>query len=128
MHDTIKMSDKDVGYVYCSFEFKKDLNGKRVPVASFVDIPFNADRLIHSNYISSNSMIRRVALRDCPFITDDKYVRLLDYAHWLSMLKGGYKGQLSEGYFYSIMKENDISAGSQNDYQLKLNRVHQDFL
>jgi hypothetical protein len=125
MYNALISSYPNVGYVYCSFEFKDEQN---CPVASFVNINFNADRLRHSNYISSNSMIKKSALDDCPFITDDKYVRLLDYAHWLSMLKKGYVGKLSDGYFYSEMKQSNISSGSQEDYQLKLSRVHSDFL
>lgn len=128
MYDTIKTSKPYEGYVYCSFEFKKLINDQYFPVASFINMQFNADRLRRSNFISSNSMIKRSTLTKCPFITDNKYVRLLDYAHWLSILRSGYVGKLSDGYFYSIMKDNDISAGDQQDYQLKLDRVHKEFL
>ena len=125
MYDTIHKSKKNVAYVYVSFEFIKNYT----PFMSFMDIPFNVDRLRQSNYISSNSMIKRVLLDKCPFIVDEKYKRLLDYAHWLSFLKQGYVGKLSnKGYFYSIMNDGNISSGSNEDYVTKLRRVHRDFL
>jgi len=125
MYDTIVKSKPNVAYVYVSFEFIKNYT----PVASFMNIPFDGDRLRQSNYISSNSMIKRALLNECPFIIDDQYARLLDYAHWLSFLKMGYVGKLSKkGYFYSIMNDGNISAGSNEDYFIKLNRVHKDFL
>jgi len=44
------------------------------------------------------------------------------------MLDYGYVGQLSDGHFYSEMKQGNISSGDSDDYQLKLERVHKDFL
>jgi len=125
MYNCIKNSNKKVGYVYASFEFK---NENLMPCALFCGIEFNDVRLKLSNFISSNSMIKRDVLKECPFITDSKYERLLDYAHWLSFLNKGYVGKLSEGYFYSIMKTDNISSGSQLDYLKKLKLVHRDFL
>ena len=124
MYKTIIKSKKNVAYVYTSFQFKKN----DIPVASFMNIPFDANRLRQANFISSNSMIKRALLKQCPFITNEKYKRLLDYAHWLSFLKKGYIGKLSKGYFYSIMNEGNVSSGNQQDYITKLRRVHADFL
>ena len=77
MYSNIHKSKKNVAYVYSSFEFYKNYK----PFASFMKIPFNEKKLRQSNFISSNSMIKRKLLKICPFITDNKYVRLLDYAH-----------------------------------------------
>lgn len=124
MYRTMMHTQDHEAYVYCSFEFVR--NG--LPVVSFKNINFDIDRLKKMNYISSNSMIKRRHLDICPFIIDDQYVRLLDYAHWLSFLKEGYHGKLSDGHFSSEMKIDNISSGDNEDFQLKLNRVHKDFL
>jgi len=124
MYATIVNTPDYVAYVYTSFEFIKN----RIPIVSFKNIQFNVDRLKEMNYISSNSMIKRKHLGECPFITERSYERLLDYAHWLSFLKKGYHGKLSDGYFSSEMNFDNVSSGSQEDFKLKLKRVHKDFL
>jgi len=124
MYQTMLKTQDHEAYVYCSFEFVRN----KVPIVSFMNKKFDVDNLRKMNYISSNSMIKRKCLDEVPFIIDDKYVRLLDYAHWLSFLKQGYHGKLSEGYFYSEMKFHNMSSGSQKDFQIKLDRVHKEFL
>jgi hypothetical protein len=66
----------------------------------FLAEPFDINRLTKGNYISSNSLIQF-----------------------------GYIGHpCKEANFVAISSENDISAGSPEDYQLKHQRVHEDFV
>ena len=124
MYATMMRTQDHEAYVYCSFEFIQN----NVPIASFMNISFDIDRLKKMNYISSNSMIKRRLLDEVPFILDDKYKRLLDYAHWLSFLKKGYHGKLSDGYFNSEYGIDNVSSGSEDDFKNKLNLVHRRFL
>jgi hypothetical protein len=62
-------------------------------------------------------------------VTDDQYKRLLDYAFLLKCFKMGYIGiPESNAHFIAHSTENDISAGSHDDYQLKYGRVYHDFI
>jgi hypothetical protein len=70
-------SDDNVAYAYCGFEFTGAIKAK------FPAIKFDAHRLLLSNYISFNSIIKRDILDYVGgFITDDKYFRLLDWVLW----------------------------------------------
>jgi hypothetical protein len=124
MYQTMLKTQDHEAYVYCSFEFVQN----KIPIVSFKNIAFDITIIRKMNYISSNSMIKRRLLDEVPFIIDDKYVRLLDYAHWLSFLKRGYIGKLSDGYFSSEMNFNNVSSGSNEDYNTKLELVHRNFL
>lgn len=114
---------KNVGYAYASFEFKGHVNQK------FNADPFNIERLLQSNYISSNSMFRSDVLEEVGLVTDDKYKRLLDYAFLLKCFRKGYVGIPVQGAsFVAQSTKNDISAGSQEDYMIKYKRVFEDFI
>ena len=112
-----------VGYAYASFEFKGHVNQK------FPADPFDINRLLQANYISSNSLFRSKLIEEVGLVTDDKYKRLLDYAFLLKAFKMGYVGVPVPGAsFVAQSTENDISAGSQQDYVIKYKRVFEDFI
>jgi hypothetical protein len=111
-------------YIYCNFEFKGTVNRE------FLAEPFDINRLTKGNYISSNSLMNLDTLEFIGGpVTDPQYVRLLDWALWLKFAQFGYIGHpCKEANFVAISSENDISAGSPEDYQLKHQRVHEDFV
>lgn len=112
-----------IGYAYASFEFKGYVNQK------FPADPFDINRLLQANYISSNSMFRSEVIEKVGLVTDDKYKRLLDYAFLLKCFKMGYLGvPVPEASFVAKSTKSDISAGSQQDYVIKYKRVFEDFI
>jgi len=123
--DTLKKFDKfeQVGYAYASFEFKGHLNHR------FPADPFDINRLLQANYISSNSLFRSKLIENVGLVTDDKYKRLLDYAFLLKCFRAGFVGvACPSASFIAKSTKDDISAGSQEDYQVKYRRVFEDFI
>jgi len=115
--------DENVAYAYASFEFKGYVNIK------FIAKKFDVKRLLNNNYISSNSLIKTSIIEKIDFVYDNKYKRLLDWAYWLKLLKNGYIGiSCSEAHFIAKSSANDVSAGSSKDFNLKRNRVVEDFI
>jgi hypothetical protein len=121
LYNELEKSDKNVAYSYCGFEYYGSINYK-FPVSSF-----DSNRLRQNNYISSNSLFKTKVLEDIPLITDDKYKRLLDWATYLNLLNHGYIGVPSDGYFKAKSSKDSISARSQEDFQIKRERVINDF-
>jgi len=114
---------KQAGYAYASFEFQGHVNQK------FPADPFDINRLLQANYISSNSLFRSEVIEEVGLVTDDKYKRLLDYAFLLKCFKAGYVGlAVPQASFVAKSTKNDISAGSQEDYVTKYKRVFEDFI
>jgi hypothetical protein len=112
-----------IGYAYASFEFKGHLNHK------FPAKPFDINSLVQGNYISSNSMFRSELLEKVGLVKDDQYKRLLDYAFLLKCFKFGFVGvPVPEASFVAKSTKNDISAGSNEDYKIKYQRVYEDFI
>lgn len=123
LYKKLDKQPENVGYCYASFEFKGHIN------ANFPAIPFNINRLIRGNYISSNSMFKSEIIEKVGLVTDDKYKRLLDYAFLLKCFRYGYIGVPEpNAHFVAHSTENDISAGSQDDYMVKFKRVYDDFI
>lgn len=123
MVNTLEKSELYFAYCYCSFEYKGSVNAK------FPAVEFNGNRLIHSNYISSNSMFRTNILQEFPIIDDDKYKRLLDWAYYLHLMRNKLIGiPVENGYFVAQASEDSISAGSTEDYKIKYKRVFDDFI
>jgi len=113
----------NIGFTYATFQFKGHVN------RDFPAIPYDINRLVQSNYISSNSMFRSKVIEEVGLVTDDKYRRLLDWAFLLKCFKHGYIGIPSpSAYFIAHSTEKDISAGDANDYQKKYRRVFDDFI
>jgi hypothetical protein len=113
MYETIKNSDDKVAYCYVDFEYKGTINKQ------FKGLEFDPNRLLKSNYISSNSMIKIDHLiRVGGVVIDRRFDRLSDWAMWLTFLVEGYIGLRSPmGSFVAISGPGDVSAGSQEEYK-----------
>ena len=113
----------NIGYSYATFQFQGHVN------MDFPARPFDINRLVQGNYISSNSMFRSDVIEEVGLVTDDKYKRLLDYAFLLKCFAKGYFGvPQHKAWFIAHSTKDDISAGSQDDYKLKYMRVYEDFI
>lgn len=113
----------NIGFAYASFKYRGRIN------ADFPAISYDINRLIQSNYISSNSMWKSGVIEHVGLVTDDKYKRLLDWAFLIKAYSYGYVGVPEPAAnFIAHSTENDISAGSQEDYMIKHKRVWQDFV
>ena len=111
------------GYCYATFQFKGHIN------ADFPAMPFDINKLVQANYISSNSMFKSSVIEKVGLVTDDKYKRLLDYAFLLKCFGAGYVGiPEPKAWFIAHSTKDDISAGSQEDYRLKYMKVYEDFI
>jgi len=119
-----KMDKFKKGYCFASFKFQGYMN------VEFKNEIFNINKLLQSNYISSNSLIHIESLKNIGwFVKDDKYKRLLDWALWLKFLNYGYEGiPCPEAKFVAISSEKDISSKGQEDYKIKSKRVIHDFV
>jgi len=123
LYKNLEQSSNNTAFSYASFEFKGAVN------AQFPADPFNPNRLMKSNYISSNSMFKLDIVNDIGLVTDNKYKRLLDWAFLLKLVSNGYSGSPEpRARFIAKSEPNSISAGSNTDYQLKYKRVFQDFI
>jgi len=116
--------DYKIAYAYANFKFQGYIN------RSFEAIPFNANKLLNENYISSNSLIRIDYLNDVGgFVTNNRYKRLLDWCLWLKFFSKGYIGKTCKNAsFIAVSKEKDVSAGSLEELNLKKGRVFNDFI
>lgn len=124
MVETLDRSDDGIGYTYCAFKYTGAVN------VSFDAREFDVKRLLESNYISSNSMMKVSVLEEVRgFVTDDRYKRLLDWAMWLRCLQNGYFGKPTpKASFIAISTPDSVSAQSNDDYIIKHRRVHEDFV
>ena len=123
LYEKLKKRPANIGYCYASFKFVGHVN------AEFPAIPFDINRLLQSNYISSNSMFRSSVIEEVGLVTDDKYKRLLDWAFLIKCFSKGYIGVPEpRAGFIANSTEKDISAGSEEDYKEKYMRVFKDFI
>lgn len=124
MCKTLDESKQNEAYCYASFAFKGYIN------LSFKAETFNKKRIMSSNYISSNSMIKTSCLKEIGgLITDKKYERLLDWCLWLKFLQYGYIGvPCKEASFIAHSEKDDVSSRSQEDYRSKHLKVYRDFI
>ncbi len=124
MYSMLKQSLTDIAFCYCNFEFKGTVNKK------FHNIEYDPIRLLQSNFISSNSMIKLDKLDEIGgVIIDSKYQRLLDWCLWLNFLSYGYYGVLChDTNFIAISDKDSISTRSAEDYNKKHKLVQQDFI
>lgn len=119
----LKESQWPIGFSYASFQFKGHIN------CDFPAMPYEINRLIQSNYISSNSMFLTEVIENVGLVTDDKYKRLLDWAFLLKCFRKGYIGiPEPRAYFIAHSTKDDVSAGSNEDYHIKMQRVFVDFV
>lgn len=123
LYEKLIISPSNIGYVYATFQFKGHINH------DFPAMPYDINRLIKGNYISSNSMFKSEVIEQVGLVTDDKYKRLLDYAFLLKCFANGYIGLPEpKAWFIAHSTKDDISAGDFNDYQIKYQRVFEDFI
>jgi hypothetical protein len=123
LYRILKSSPSQFGYTYASFEFKGAVNQK------FPAQPFDINKLVRANYISSNSLFKMSVIEEVGLVTDDQYKRLLDWAFLLKCFYHGYVGvPVDNARFIAMSAKGDISAGSPEDYQIKRNRVLNDFI
>ena len=121
--DDSLISFDNVAFSYASFQFKGEVN------AQFPADPFDIKRLMQANYISSNSMFKTDVIEKVGLVTDNKYKRLLDYAFLLKLAANGYVGiPEPRARFVAVSEPGSISAGNVDDYRLKYQRVHNDFI
>jgi len=106
-------SDKKFGYAYASFEYRGYIN------AQFPARVFDINMLMKSNYISSNSLYCSEVVEEVGgFVTEEDTHRLSDWAFFLKLFQHGYHGIPSiNASFVAISSKDDISAGSQEEYQ-----------
>ena len=123
IHAVLNNTDDSIAYGYCDFEFTGAVNRK-------FNYDFNPQLLLRTNYISSNSMIKTVALEMIGgIIYDDKYKRLLDWCLWLKFLSYGYYGiRVKDTSFVNITTKDSVSAGDNMQYQTVVNAVREDFI
>lgn len=121
MSFVVNESEQNVGYAYCSFEYKGFINSQ------FPAVNFSEEKLRKGNYISSNSMFKSKVIYELGLVTDDQYVRLLDWAFLLKCLNAGYIGKPCAGYFTAWSTKDSISSRSVEDYNIKKERVMRDF-
>lgn len=123
LHKRIHNTTSSVAFTYASFEFKGVINRQ------FPADPFNPNRLMKSNYISSNSMFKMDVINKVGLVKDDKYRRLLDWAFLLKLVGNGYIGKEEpRARFIAMSETGSISAGDNEDYRIKHARVFEDFI
>lgn len=123
LYDKLKSSPPHIGYAYASFKYEGHIN------RDFPAVPFDINRLVKANYISSNSLFKMDVIEDVGLVTDEFYKRLLDWAFLLKLYGQGFMGiNCPEASFTAISSMNDVSAGDNTDYKIKSKRVYNDFI
>ena len=123
LHHRLKSAEEDVAFCYASFAFKGTIN-KEFPAD-----PYNIQRLMENNYISSNSLLKAEVVFNIGLVTDNYYKRLLDWCLWLKLFFNGFRGiPCPEASFIAVSTQNDISSRSAEDFKIKKDRVLRDFV
>ncbi len=123
LYEKLSNTNSEIAYAYASFQFKGHIN------CNFPAIPFDINKLLQGNYISSNSLFKTEIARDIGLVTNKKYERLLDYCFLLKLFYNGFYGvPCSEASFSVNSTSNDISARSPEDYKIKYQKVQKDFI
>lgn len=124
LYEALEGADRQFAYSYCNFRYRGSVN------VDFDNIPFDVNRLVQQNFISSCSLIRTKTLEETgSFVTDDKYFRLLDWCLWLQFLRRGYIGKyVDDTSFTAYASPTAVSSGSVEDYKVKHRRVIDDFV
>jgi hypothetical protein len=124
LYNLLKITEPNVGYAYCPFEYKGYVNHKVPPKI------WSSTELKKNNFISSNSLIKTEMWKKIGgYVTEEKYHRLSDWSFWLKAYNNGYKGILCENTsFIAMSTENDISAGDKNEHRITKELIIKDFI
>lgn len=123
MYNKLKETPPHIGYAYASLEYKGHINKK------FPAVPFDINKLVKANYISSNSLFKSNVIEEVGLVTDDKFQRLLDWAFLLKLYGQGYMGiPTPEALLIAQSSIKDVSAGSNQDYTIKSRRVYEHYI
>lgn len=122
LYKTLENALPAVAFSYSSFSFRGHMN------LDFEAKPYDINRLLQHNYISSNSMFRSAVTEKVGLVSDEKYKRLLDWCYLLKLFDHGYYGEPNGTASFIVQStESDISSGSKADYETKRDRVLKDF-
>lgn len=117
LYKKLKNSPSHIGYAYANFKFKGYINQK------FPAVPFNINKLVESNYISSNSLFKLNVVKKVGLVKDNNLVRFLDWAFLLKCYKNNFYGiNCPEASFIACSSPNDISSSDGHDY-LRKNKI-----
>jgi len=123
LYRTLSTSKSEVAFSYSSFAFRGHMH------FDFPAKPYDINRLLQHNYISSNSLFRSEVTEKVGLVKDEKYKRLLDWAFLLKLFNAGYYGEPCPVASFIVQStESDISSGTKPDYELKRERVIVDFV
>jgi len=123
LYDKLKETPYHIGYSYASFKYEGHINKE------FPAVTFNINKLVKANYISSNSLFKMSVIEDVGLVTDEQFKRLLDWAFLLKCYGKGFQGiPTPEASFTAQSTANDVSAGNNEDYQIKSKRVYNSFI
>lgn len=115
---------KNISYCYPNLSYYGRINLK-IPAKDF-----SKKELKKGNYITSNSLIKSKDLLEIGgFVRDKEYIRLADWALWLTFLNKDKIGiPCKEAFLSSPITENSISAGSREEYIRVKNRIEKDLI
>lgn len=123
LYTTLQNAKPEVAYAYASFGFRGHMN------LDFDAKPFDINRLLQHNYISSNSLFRSEVYDEVGLVVDNKFKRLLDWCYLLKLFDHGYYGEPCETASFIVQStESDISSGSKEDYNKKRELVIANFV
>ena len=123
LYRTLDKALPEVAYAYASFAFRGHMH------FDFPAKPYDINRLLQHNYISSNSLFRSEVTEKVGLVKDEKFKRLLDWCYLLKLFKAGYYGEPCPVASFIVQStESDISSGTKQDYELKRERVIIDFV
>lgn len=124
MYANLVKTDDTIGFTYVPFSYKGYVN------VTFQPTPYDINKLVQQNYISSNSMYKtKMVERVGGFVTDEDVHRLSDWCLWLKCYGYGYIGKLCpDASFIAMSTDKDISAGSNEEYTTTRNLVFERFI
>lgn len=124
LYQKLSKSPKEIAFAYCPFSYRGHIN-LEIPA-----VEYDINKLIRNNYISSNSLYKTSILIEVNgFVTEIEYHRLSDWCMWLKLYRNKYYGILvKEAKFVAQSKPTDISAGSNDEYNLCKSLVIKNFI
>lgn len=90
-------------------------------------VPFDKNKLIQGNFISTMALVKRDCLPDQKKPFDESLKRLQDWDLWLTMLENGHEGILLEGnenMYHAYYLDEGITSTRNDDGLLTVLRKH----